>query len=84
MVDIYIDPDIPCPGAKTTAALCIEGPIKYALKKERKKEIKKERKLGDCWIVEHVVPHIVKIHKDKKAVGTLGKALLWACFDAEA
>ena len=76
MVDVFIDPDIPYPDAKTAAALCIGGPIKYVLKKESK--------LDDCWVVEHVVPHMFKMHKDKKAVGTLGKALLWACFDAEA
>ena len=76
MVDVYIDPDIPYPDAKTAAALCIGGPIKY--------DLRKDSKLDDCWIVEHVVPHIFKMHKDKKAVGTLGKALLWACFDAEA
>ncbi len=63
IVDIYyIDPDIPYPSAKAAVAICIGGPIKYVLKKE---------KLDDCWIVEHVVPHIFKIYKDKKAVGTL-------------
>ena len=76
MVDIYIDPDIPYPDAKTTGAFCIGGPVKYILKKGSK--------LDDCWIAEKVVPHIFKMHKDKNAVVTLGKVLLWACFYAEA
>jgi len=76
MVDVYIDPDIPYPDTTTAGALSIGGPIKYI--------IKKESNVDDCWIAENVVPHIFKMHKDKKAVETLGKALLWACFDAEA
>ena len=77
MVYIYIDPDIPYLETKSAAALCIGGSIKYILKKESK--------LDDCWITEKViVPHIFKMHKDKKAVVTLGKALSWTCFDADA
>ena len=66
MVNTYIDPDIPYPDAKTAGSLSIGGPVKYILKKDSK--------LDDCWIAEKVVPHIFKMHKDKKAVVTLGKA----------
>ena len=47
-------------------------------------QVKTESNIDDCWIAEHVLPHTFKIHKDKKAVVTLGKAVLWVCFDAEA
>ena len=76
MVDTYVDPDIPYPDAKTAAALCIGGPIKY--------ELQKDFGLDDCWLMEHVLPEVYKMHNDRKAVVTLSKALLWACFDSEA
>lgn len=76
MVETYVHPEIPYPDAKTAAALSIGGPVKY--------QVKTESNIDDCWIAEHVLPHTLKMHKDKKAVVTLGKAVLWACFDAEA
>lgn len=76
MVDTYVDPDIPYPDAKTAAALAIGGPVKY--------ELLKGSGVDDCWLVENVLPETFKLHPCKKAVVTLSKALLWACFDAEA
>ena len=75
MVDIQIDPDIPYIDAKT-AAVCVGGPVQDVLMKANK--------LDYCWTAEQVVPHIFKMHKDKKVVMTLGKAPLWVCFDAAA
>ena len=76
MVDAYVDPDIPYPNAKTAAALAIGGPVKY--------EVLKGSGVDDCWLIENVLPETYKLHPCKKAVVTLSKALLWACFDAEA
>ena len=43
-----------------------------------------KKKADNCRIVEQAVPHILNMHKDRKAVMTPGDVLLWACFDAEA
>ena len=75
MVDVYLDPEIPYPDARAAAAaLCIGGPIKY--------EIKKGSSLDDCWVLTHVVLRLSESLEDQKAAAVLGKALLWACFDA--
>ena len=76
MVDTYVDPDIPFPDAKTAAALSIGAPIKY--------ELRNGCGLDDCWLLETVLPEVHKRHDDRKAVVTLSKALLRACFDSEA
>ena len=75
MVDTYLDPDIPYPDTKTAAALSIGGPIRY--------KVLKSSGVDDCWLVENVLSETQKFYLDKKAVVTLSKALLWACFDAE-
>ena len=67
-VDTYVDPDIPYPDAKIATALCIGVPIKY--------ELQKGFGFGDCWLIEHVLPEVYKMHYDRKAVMTLRKALL--------
>ncbi len=76
MVDTYVDPDIPYPDAKTASALAIGRPVKY--------EVLKGSGVYDCWLVENVLPETFKLHPCMKAVVILSKALLWACFDAEA
>ena len=49
-----------------------------------KYEVLKGSGVDDCWLVENVLPETFKLHPCKKAVVTLSKALLWACFYAEA
>lgn len=76
MVDVYLDPEIPYPDAKTAAALCIGGAVKYAFVRGSG--------LDDSWFCDFVVPHLFQCMEGKKAVVILGNAILWACFDAEA
>ena len=77
MVDIlYVDPDIPYYDVKAAAALAIGEHVKY--------DVLKGSSVDDCWSVENILPETYKLHQGKETVMTLSKALLWACFDAEA
>ena len=73
--DIYEDVILPYPDANVASALCIGGPIKY--------DFKQGNGVDDRWIRDHVVPNIA-IRYDDAVCKVLGRALLWACFDAEA
>ena len=75
MVDVYLDPEIPYPDAKAASAFSIGGAVKYAFVRGSG--------LDDSWVCDFVVPHLFECMEDKKAVVILGKAMLWACFDAE-
>jgi hypothetical protein len=73
--DIYEDTILPYPDANVASALCIGGPIKY--------DFREGNGLDDRWIRDHVIPNIA-IRYDDAVCKVLGRALLWACFDAEA
>ena len=76
IVDIYIDSVLPYPDAKVAGALCIGGPIKYALRRDSR--------VSDDWILEHVTSGIAQVFPRSMAI-TLGKALIWGiCEDVEA
>jgi hypothetical protein len=72
--DDYVDMVLPYPDAKVASKLCIGGPCMYALKADCG--------VSDDWLAEFVVPNIRR--RFPREVGmVLGRALLWACFDAE-
>ena len=72
---IPLGPDNPHPVAKIAAVLANGGTIRY--------EVLEGSDMDDCWIGENILPETSKLYCDKKAVVTLSKALLWACFNAE-
>jgi hypothetical protein len=72
VADDYIDVCLPYPDAKVAGKLCIGGPVKYVLRLNSG--------ISDDWILEHVVPNIMR--RFPRQVGlVLGRALLWACFE---
>ena len=77
MVDIYIDPDIPYQTQRQQQHFVLEDQSNIHSRI-------KASNLDDCCIAEKVIPHILKMHKDKNTVITRGKALLWVYFDTKA
>jgi hypothetical protein len=65
----------PYPDAKVAFELCHGGPISYKCRDGCGE--------GDDWIAANVSPHITEAF-GRNVAGTLGCALLWACFDPEA
>ena len=77
MIETYVTQIDTIPRCNHTAgSLGIAGSVKY--------QVQTESNIDDCWITEYALPHSHKMHKDKKAMVTLGKAVLRVCFDAEA
>jgi hypothetical protein len=72
---VYGDVVLPYPDAKVDFELCHGGPVMYKLQDGCG--------VGDQWIVENVTPHIAESFGTNMAA-TLGKALMWACFDDKA
>ena len=74
MQDRYVEGNIAYPNAKVAEALCKNGAISY--------EVKRESKVTEAWILEHVVPNIAKSYSKVMSV-VLGNALLWRIMDPE-
>ena len=74
MQDRYTDVQLPWPDLNAAAKLCLGGPIKY--------KIKQQAGITNEWICSVVTPAITEIF-DEHIGAILGRALLWACFDAE-
>jgi hypothetical protein len=75
IVDRYIDVRLPYADAKVAAALCVSGPIKYALMEGSG--------ITEDWLADNVVPHILlRFPRESSRVGmTLALPLLWACME---
>ena len=73
--DIYMDPLLPYKDAKVAAALCVRGPIKYALVEGSG--------ITEAWLAQDVVPHILlQCPHESSCIGmTLALPLLWACLE---
>jgi len=75
----YINPCQPYSDAKVCGLLCVDGPIKYALKNGCG--------VSTLFLHEHVCPKISEYFGDEEegsaVVAVLGTALLWACFDPQ-
>ena len=72
---VYADVVFPYPDAKVAFEICHRGPISYKLHGGCG--------VGNYWISANVTPHIAEAF-GRNVAGTLGRALLWACFDPEA
>ena len=72
----YINPSQPYSNAKVCSLLCVDGPIKYALKNGCG--------VSNLFLHEHVCPKISEFFGDEaggRIAEVLGTALLWACFE---
>ena len=66
---------LPYADAKVAAALCVGGPIKYALMEGSG--------ITEDWLADKVVPHtLIRFPRESSRVGmTLALPLLWACME---
>jgi len=74
----YINPHQPYADARVCALLCVDGPIKYA--------VKNGCGVSALFIHEHVCPKMSEFFGDGEGswvAEILGTALLWACFDPQ-
>ena len=70
-----MDPLLPYQDAKVAAALCVGGPIKYALVEGSS--------IMEAWLAQNVVPHILLWYPhESSCIGmTLVLPQLWACLE---
>ena len=73
----YINPHQPYSDGKVCGLLCVDGPVKYALKTGCGVSVQ--------FLHEHVCPKISEFFGDEgsRVVEVLGTVLMWACFDPQ-
>lgn len=75
----YTDVRLPYPDARVAAALCVGGPIKYA--------VRNGAPVTRAWVFQFVIPNFVRTKGGQLSddvLWNLGLALMWGCFDDSA
>jgi hypothetical protein len=60
--------------AKVAAAVCKGGPIAYV--------VDEESCISDCWILDHVTPHMARCGIPREVCLVLGRTMLRRIFDS--
>lgn len=72
VISRYISTILPFPDAKVASRLCIGGPVKYVLKEGSN--------VSNQWLLDNVVPGLVRRFPNHAVPLTFALPILWACF----
>ena len=73
-LDTYAETTIPFVDAKVAKILAVGGPVAYF--------VREDSGITDAWIMDHVVPNMVRGGVPRQVSIVLGRALLWKVWEA--